>query len=392
MKKINICVSSSLHILLLFFLVGCNQSNNDESVVGPKEPLPLVTTTATQPQQLDVYEELPGRVKAVRVAEIRPQVAGIVQHRLFKQGAEVKAGQSLFQIEPAPFAAEVDTVKANLQRAQVTYQRALDKEQRLKPLVEADAISRQEYDDAVLQRDQAAAEVAVAKATLTRRELDLKFANVKAPISGLIEQTLVTEGALVSSTDATPMTRIQQIDQVFVDIRRPASSLEAMREALAANSDGEPSIAGTKIEILRSNGTPYQVKGEILFSGINIDEGTGDVLLRVLVDNSQRLLLPGMFVKAKVLYSSYDNALMVPQQAVMHLAGAPHLWSIDQEGYAHLKPVKIGELIDGQYHVKSGISKGENIVVEGKERLEDGILVDQRKWEESEVLLTSVAN
>ncbi|WP_337922658.1 efflux RND transporter periplasmic adaptor subunit [Vibrio cholerae] len=392
MKKINICVSSSLHILLLFFLVGCNQSNNDESVVGPKEPLPLVTTTTTQPQQLDVYEELPGRVKAVRVAEIRPQVAGIVQHRLFKQGAEVKAGQSLFQIEPAPFAAEVDTAKANLQRAQVTYQRALDKEQRLKPLVEADAISRQEYDDAVLQRDQAAAEVAVAKATLTRRELDLKFANVKAPISGLIEQTLVTEGALVSSTDATPMTRIQQIDQVFVDIRRPASSLEAMREALAANSDGEPSIAGTKIEILRSNGTPYQVKGEILFSGINIDEGTGDVLLRVLVDNSQRLLLPGMFVKAKVLYSSYDNALMVPQQAVMHLAGAPHLWSIDQEGYAHLKPVKIGELIDGQYHVKSGISKGENIVVEGKERLEDGILVDQRKWEESEVLLTSVAN
>lgn len=392
MKKINICVSSSLHILLLFFLVGCNQSNNDESVVGPKEPLPLVTTTTTQPQQLDVYEELPGRVKAVRVAEIRPQVAGIVQHRLFKQGAEVKAGQSLFQIEPAPFAAEVDTAKANLQKAQVTYQRALDKEQRLKPLVEADAISRQEYDDAVLQRDQAAAEVAVAKATLTRRELDLKFANVKAPISGLIEQTLVSEGALVSSTDATPMTRIQQIDQVFVDIRRPASSLEAMREALAANSDGEPSIAGTKIEILRSNGTPYQVKGEILFSGINIDEGTGDVLLRVLVDNSQRLLLPGMFVKAKVLYSSYDNALMVPQQAVMHLAGAPHLWSIDQEGYAHLKPVKLGELIDGQYHVKSGISKGENIVIEGKERLEDGILVDQRKWEESEVLLTSVAN
>lgn len=150
--------------------------------------------------------------------------------------------------------------------------------------------------------------------------LDLKFANVTAPISGLIEQTLVTEGALVSSTDATPMTRIQQIDQVFVDIRRPASSLEAIREALAASSDGQPSVARTKIKILRSNGAPYPVKGEILFSGINIDEGTGDVLLRVLVDNSQRLLLPGMFVKAKVLYSSYDNALMVPQQAVMHLA------------------------------------------------------------------------
>lgn len=392
MKKINICVSSSLHILVLFFLVGCNQSNKDESEVGLKESLPLVSTITIQPQHLDVYEELPGRVLAVRVAEIRPQVVGIVQHRLFKQGAEVKAGQSLFQIDPAPFAAEVDTAQANLQRAQVTYKRSLDKARRLKPLVEADAISRQEYDDVVLQRDQAAAEVAVAKATLTRRMLDLKFANVTAPISGLIEQTLVTEGALVSSTDAVPMARIQQVDQVFVDIRRPASSLEAIREDLAANADGEPGVDGTKIKILRSNGTPYPVKGQILFSGINIDVSTGDVLLRVLVDNSQRCLLPGMFVKTKVLHSSYNHALMVPQQAVMHLAGAPHLWSIDQEGYAHLKPVKLGELIDGQYRVKSGVHEGENIVVEGKEMLESGVLVDQRKWEEPEVLLTSATN
>lgn len=116
------------------------------------------------------------------------------------------------------------------------------------------------------------------------------------------------------------------------------------------------------------------------------------MLLRVLVDNSQRLLLPGMFVKARVLLSSYNNALIVPQQAVMHLAGAPHLWSIDQDGHAHLKPVKLGELIDGQYHIKAGVEKGETIVVEGKERLEDGILVDQRKWQESEILLTFATN
>ncbi|MBF4433804.1 efflux RND transporter periplasmic adaptor subunit [Vibrio anguillarum] len=378
--------------MVLFFLVGCNQSNKDESEVGLKESLPLVSTITIQPQRLDVYEALPGRVLAVRVAEIRPQVVGIVQHRLFKQGAEVEAGQSLFQIDPAPFEAEVDTAKANLQRAQVTYQRALEKELRLKPLVKKDSISRQDYDDVVLLRDQAVADVAVAKATLTRRMLDLKFANVTAPISGLIEQTLVTEGALVSSTDAVPMARIQQVDQVFIDIRRPASSLEAIREDLAANADGEPGVAGTKIKILRSNGTPYPVKGQILFSGINIDVSTGDVLLRVLVDNSQRWLLPGMFVKTKVLHSSYNHALMVSQQAVMHLAGAPHLWSIDQEGYAHLKPVKLGELIDGQYRVKSGVHEGENIVVEGKERLESGVLVDQRKWEEPEVLLTSATN
>lgn len=392
MKKINICAFSSLHILILFFLVGCYQSNKDENAIELQESSPLVSTIKLKPQHVDVYEELPGRVRAVRVAEIRPQVVGIVKHRLFKQGTEVKAGQPLFQIEPAPFEADVDTAKANLLRAEVTYKRAQDKELRLRPLVKANTISQQEFDDIVLQRDQAAAEVAVAKATLARRELDLQFARVTAPISGLIEQTLVTEGALVSSTDATSMARIQQIDNVFVDIRRPASSLEATREALAENSGDNPSVNETKIEILRSNGLPYPVKGHILFSGINIDEGTGDVLLRVLVDNSQRLLLPGMFVKTKVLRSRYSNALTVPQQAVLYVAGSPHLWSIDLEGHAHLKPVKLGELIDGQYRIKSGVEKDENIVVEGKERLEDGILVDQQQWQEPEVFITSMTH
>lgn len=392
MKKINICVLSGLHILILFLLVGCQQSNQDNSEADFEPPSPLVSTIKLIPQPLEIYETLPGRVMAVRTAEIRPQVTGIVQQRLFKQGTEVKAGQSLFQIDSATFKAELDTAKANLQRAQVTFKLADEKVSRLKPLLEADAISRQEYDDVVLQRDQAAADIALAEATLARRQLDVTYANVTAPISGRIEQALVTEGALVSSSDATPMARIQQIDQVFVDIRRPATSLQATRETLAANSAGESNAAGAAIEILHSNGQPYPIKGQALFSGINIDVSTGDVLLRVLVDNPKRTLLPGMFVKAKVLNSSYPESLLVPQQAVMHLAGIPHVWRIDQSGLAHLTSVTLGELTHGQYHIKEGVEAGATIVVEGMDRLQENMLVKQHPWQESGALLSSASH
>lgn len=381
MKKINICVLSGLHILILFLLVGCQQPNQNDSEAGFPSPT-IVSTIKLVPQPLEIYEMLPGRVMAVRTAEIRPQVTGIVQQRLFKQGTEVKAGQSLFQIDSATFKAELDTAKANLQRAQVTFKLANEKVSRLMPLLEADAISRQEYDDVVLQRDQAAADIALAEATLARRQLDVTYANVTAPISGRIEQALVTEGALVSSSDATPMARIQQIDQVFVDIRRPTTSL-------AANTANESNATSTTVEILHSDGRPYPVKGQALFSGINIDVSTGDVLLRVLVDNPKRALLPGMFVKAKVLNSSYSEALLVPQQAVMYLAGVAHVWCIDQSGLAHLTSVSLGELTHGQYHVKEGIEAGNTIVVEGMDRLQENMLVFQHPWQESDALLSS---
>lgn len=385
MKAINICVYSGLHILVLFFLVGCTPPNTDKKNHS-LSPEPFVSTMVIKPKHLNVFEELPGRVMAVRIAEIRPQVGGIVQQRFFKQGSKVNAGQPLFQIDPAPFKAEVDTARAYLQKTQVTLKRYLDKEARLKLLVKSDSISHQEYEDVVSLRDQAAAEVAQAQATLARRLLDLKFAKVEAPISGLIEQSLVTEGALVSSTDSTPMARIQQIDQVFVDVRQPAASLETLRETLSTHTNNANE---TKIDILRSNGEPYSVKGTMLFSGINVDPSTGDVLLRLLVDNTPHVLLPGMFVKARILHSSYPHALTVPQQAIVRLAGHPHLWTIDPDNRAHLQPVNLGALIDGHYHIKSGITPGEKIVVEGKERLQDGVTVHQRKWKESEALFTS---
>lgn len=335
-----------------------------------------------EPARLVVTEDLPGRVAAVRIAEIRPQVGGIVQRLLFEQGTDVKAGQPLFQIEPAAFKAEVETAAASLQRAEAALARATLQTERLQSLVEADAVSRQVYDDAVSQRDQAAADVAQARATLSRRRLDLNFATIKAPISGRIDQALVTEGALVSSSDTSPMARIHQLHPVYVDVRRSASSLESLRQLLASKqataSDGLP------VELLRSDGAAYAITGRILFSGISVDSGTGDVLVRILVNNRQHDLLPGMFVRARVPRASYAEALMVPQQAVVRSEGQTRVWTLDAQDQAKLIPVELGELANGRYRIQSGLTGGQKVVIEGMERLSDGLVATAHPWDARE--------
>lgn len=355
-------------LLAAALLSACGQAETHT----PPPAIPVRTLTAA-PAPLKLSEDLPGRVAAVRVAEIRPQVSGIVLRRQFEQGTEVRAGQPLFQINPAPFKAEVDTAAAALQRAEAALARAKVQTARLKPLVESDAISRQVYDDAASQRDQAAADVAQARATLARRQLDLKFSRVEAPIAGRIDQALVTEGALVGGGDAAPMARIQQIDQVYVDVRQPAAALEAVRQSLAAQPDSPGH--GLPVSILRDDGAPYGLNGRILFSGVNVDAGTGDVLLRVLVDNPERRLLPGMFVRARVPRASYTAALTVPQQAVVRIGGKTQLWTVDAKNQARLNVVELGELAHRQYRIRTGLRAGQKVVVEGMERLADGAAV-----------------
>ncbi|MCA7948857.1 efflux RND transporter periplasmic adaptor subunit [Burkholderia seminalis] len=385
MKNQKRCCYSAVCALAAAVLAGCGPA--EQQAAAPATPVAAMTVAATR---VDVTEDLPGRVAAVRVAEIRPQVSGIVQRRLFEQGTEVRAGQPLFQINPAPFKADMDTAAASLQRAQAALERAKVQTARFKPLVEADAISRQVYDDAVSQRDQAAADVAQARATLARRQLDLKFATVEAPIAGRIDQALVTEGALVSSTDSQPMARIQQIDQVYVDVRQPAASLEALRGALAA----QPGTTGNglPVDVLRDDDTHFDVKGRMLFSGINVDPGTGDVLLRVLVDNPKRQLLPGMYVRARIPRAHYASAVMVPQQAVVRAGGKPQVWVLDAKGTAHLKAVEVGELTNRRYRIKSGLQAGQKIVVEGMERLIDGAPAAATDWKSPDAATTASAH
>ncbi len=360
-----------LAVIAAFGLASCDVAPQEQEAPA----LPQVSVLTLTGRELVISEDLPARVAALRSADIRAQISGIVQRRLFEQGAEISAGTVLFQINPAPFKADVDSAAAALQRAEAVLARARIQIDRLRPLLRTDAISRQTYDDAISQRDQAAADVAQARATLARHQLNLQFASVEAPIAGRIDQALVSEGALVSPTDTTPMARIQQIDQVYVDVRQPASVLESLRQQTGSTA---PELA---VEILGSNGTPLGMQGHILFSGIEVDAGTGDVLLRVLVDNPERRLLPGLYVQARIPRARYANALTVPQQAVVRTSGQTNVWVVDGQGQAQLVPVNTAELVNSQYRIASGLSAGQQVVIEGIDRLTPGVQVIASPWQ-----------
>ncbi|SFX45469.1 membrane fusion protein, multidrug efflux system [Janthinobacterium lividum] len=364
----------------LLSLAACSKPAPEEGAAPPA----AVTVLKLQAAPVVLSDELPGRVAAFRTADIRPQVGGIVLRRQFEQGAEVKAGQKLFQLNPAPFQADVDSAAASLQHAVATAKRASSQADRLKPLVEADAISRQAYDDAVAQREQAVATVAQAHAALARRRLDLAFASIEAPIAGRIGSELVTEGALVGLADATPMARIQQIDKVYVDVRQPAAALAALQASGNGGADKLP------VTILGADGQPHPVTGRILFSGISVDAGTGDAVVRVLVDNPQRQLLPGMFVRARIARAVQANGVLLPQQAVLRSSGGQaQAWVLDGTNKASLKTIAVGDVVDHQYVVNGGLKAGETVVIEGQERLQPGATAAPQPWKRAAAVATA---
>jgi len=338
------------------------------------EAVPRVSVVTVGPQVVQRDDELPGRVAAVRPAQIRAQVGGIVQRRMFEQGAEVHAGEPLFQIDPAAFRADVDSALAALQRSEAALGRSRVQSQRLQALAAAQAVSQQHRDDASAEHEQARAAVNEARAILARRQLDLRYATVSAPIDGRIDQALVTEGALVGVADAEPMAVVQQIDQVYVDVRQPASQLQSLQRSAV---DGE-----LPVTIIGAAGTPLPERGRLLFSGVNVDARTGDVILRILVDNPERQLLPGMYVRARVPRGAPASALLLPQQAVLRSAGGQaYAWVIAADGKAVIRTLEVDGSVNRQWLVRHGLKAGEKVVVEGQERLQEGVLVDPRDWQ-----------
>lgn len=348
-------------------LAGCSTETLPEPVREVE-----VLTLRVSPIAVTPTEELPGRVVAFRTAEIRAQVGGIIQRRRFEQGAPVRAGQLLFEISPAPFRADADTARAAVDKAAAAYARARTQTERLKPLVDADAISRQSYDDALAARNQAAAELTEARATLRRRQVDLGFARITAPISGRIGAANMTEGALVTTADTAPLATIQQIDTVYVDVRQPAERYAMLRETGGA--------AGP-VEILTASGRLHPVKGRILFSGINVDPGTGDALVRVEVPNPGEALLPGMFVRARLPRRALPAAITVPQQAVTRDGeGAAQVTVVDAQNRVHLRAVRLGPIVQDRIVILSGLRAGEVVIVEGQDRVQPEMPVRQRPW------------
>lgn len=352
----------------------------------PAPPPPEVSVITVTPGAIDVADELPGRVVAFRIAEIRPQVSGVIQRRLFEQGSEVRAGQPLFQVNPAPFRADAQSAAASIQRAEAALARARAQEKRLAPLVKADAISGQAYDDALAASRQAAADLAQARADHQRRQVDLGFATIRSPISGRIDQAVATEGALASVSGTEPLATVQQIDRVYVDVRQPAARLEALREAARTGTANQ----GAPVEIVSSDGRAYPTKGRLLFSGISVDPGTGEVIARVEVPNADRALLPGMFVRARLPRLALANALAVPQQAVIRDgAGKATVSVVTKEGKVEARPVTTGDIRDGKTIITQGLKAGDVVIVEGQDRVQPGAVAKPVPWKQAQAAAKS---
>ena len=350
-------------------LTGCNRSGNAEAEQAQQAAPAKVSIYTVQQQDIHLIENLPARVQAYRISEIRPQVGGIIEKVLFTQGSEVKAGQPLFKINSEILQADVNSNQALLAKAQAEVVRLKTQQERYRQLLPSNAISKQEFNNTEAAYQQALAEVAQTKAALARQNLNLRYATVRAPISGQIGKLLVTEGALVSTSDTNPMALVHQLDKVYVDVKQSISEYEQLQDRL--NDGSLLQRGGADVSISNSQGKLYPVTGKILFSDTSVDPNTGDVTIRVEVNNPQRKLLPGMYVRVGLNRASQPNALLVPEQAVQRdISGQAQLMIVKANQTAETRPVSLGQLYKGFYVVNSGIKAGEKVIVEGHDRIQ----------------------
>lgn len=356
---------------LSLFLAGCGKGNAPAPGSGAAPPPPQVGVVTVTPGDVGLVTELPGRLEASRVAQVRARAAGILQKRLFREGSDVKAGQPLFKIDSAPYAAAAASAKAGQARAEATLAQATALADRYKPLVEANAISKQEYANAVAAQKQAAADVAVAKANVKTANITLGYASVTAPISGRIGRSLVTEGALVGQGDATQLAVIQQINPMYVNFTQSASEVMKLRSAMASDQFKRASGAdAASVRIVLEDGTEYAQAGKLLFSDLTVDATTGQITLRAEVPNAGGLLLPGLFVRVRLEQAQATNAITLPQQAVTRTAQGDTVMVVGGDGKVAPRQIKVGSSKGTQWVVLEGLKAGEQVMVDGFQKLQ----------------------
>lgn len=365
--------------LITATLQACSSAEDDAAMFAEDTGPVKISVTTVKQQAVEHEENLPARVQAFRVAEIRPQVGGILERVLFQQGSEVKAGQALFKINSELFQADVNSEKAALAKAESEALRLQVQLQRYQQLLPTNAVSKQEVKNTEAEYQQALAQVAQSRASLARQQLHLRYATVQAPIAGRIGKILVTEGALVNSNDPNAMAVIQQIDKVYVDVKQSIAEYEALQDQLSRGELQHSAVSN--VEILNSQGQPYPVTGKLLFSDTQVDPETGDVNIRVLVDNPQRKLLPGMYVRVRIHRASQPNAIVIPEQAVQrNPAGQAQVFVVDAKQNSSERLVTLGGLQHGYYVVQQGLKVGERVVVQGHERIQPKIKLDIVEW------------
>lgn len=362
-------ILTSFFFSFLLLLPGCDKKLRAKQ---PQIPPAEVTFVPTQQETITITEVLPGRIAAFRVAEIRARVAGILLKKTFEEGSNIEAGNILFEIDPAPLRAALDSKRADSVRAEANAQQAQNQLNRFRELVNVHAISKQDADNSESAVAISAAELLAAKAALEIARLNLEYATVMAPISGRIGKAAVTEGALVGQTDSTLMATIQQLDPIYFDFTQSSAELTKLKNGQSKE---------IKAILLLENGAEYALPGQILFSESSVDQTTGMVSLRAVFANPEHDLLPGMFARTRIVQSVKENVITIPQRAVTRAAGGKgSVLVVDEANHVQLRIIETGEAFEDKWVVTSGLEVNERVIIEGHLKARHGALVSAKPY------------
>ena len=359
--------------LLVVTLSGCGKSDHSDASAGPPIQIQEVGVVTLAAQRVAITEELPGRTTSFCISDVRPQVNGIIMKRMFAEGSEVTAGQQLYQIDPASYQAAYDSAKATLAKAEATL--AVDRltEQRQKKLVDTHVIAPQDYDTAYAAMEEAEADVALTKASVETAEINKTYTKVLSPISGRIGRSSVTEGALVTNGQTNPLATVQQLDPIYVDLTQSSSQLLRLQRELNNGQLKSVRDQNAAVRLILEDGTEYPEKGTLQFSEVSVDQGTGSVTLRAVFPNPRQVLLPGMFVRARVEEGVNQQAILVPQRAVTrNQQGQPTALVVGTNNKVELRTLHAERTIGENWLVTSGLSAGDKVIIDGLQKVAPG--------------------
>lgn len=369
---------------LSLLLSACGQGNAPAAGPGGPGGMPPpaeVGVVTVKLADVGLVTELPGRLEASRVAQVRARAAGILQKRLFTEGSQVRAGQALFQIDASPYQATLASALASVAKAEANQMQARAQAERFKPLIEAKAISQQEFVNAQAAQKLAEADVAVARAAVQTARINLGYATITAPISGRIGRALVTEGALVGQGEATPMAVIQQTDPMYVNFTQSASEVMQLRRQLESGQLKRAGSQAASVRLVLEDGSEYAKPGKLLFSDVTVDSTSGQITLRAEVPNPVGTLLPGLFVRVRVEQAQASSAITLPQQAVTRAPQGDSVMVVSNDGKVAPRPVKVGGQQGGQWVILDGLQSGDQVMVDGFQKLRGGAPVKAVPWQ-----------
>lgn len=374
-------MSRTLHIIAaLIALIGINGCSNEDEPMqqGGQQGMPAHSVSVITLQKQPVVHEmvLPGRVSPSRQSQVRPQVDGVITERLFEEGAQVEKGQQLYQIDEARYLAQLNSAKADLKSAQANLKTLEAKARRYNDLVAKNAVSKQEYDDVIAQKEQAQAAISVAEAAVDVAKVNMGYTKVYAPISGRISRSYVTEGTLVTTNQSQQLATITQLDPVYIDMQESGSSILTLRQTM--RSQGSMEVELTLDEV---TGKRYTQTGSVKFSEVTVDETTGSVTLRAEMPNPEGILLPGLFVKGHVI-TGREEALLVPQRATTRQPdGSLSVYVVNQNNEVEGRTLEIGKIYRDQFVVLGGVEEGEQVIVTGYQKVKPGAKVNPTQWQ-----------